>query len=294
VLAADAAPGPSALRALLEASHVHDLRPHRALTLAEQAVSVARGVRPQVDGRWLYRALCEQAYALSRVQRTADAVAALDEARALERRDWPAVTSIRRWIAEVSLAYQRGDPDGALHGLQERYRATHAAGHRSADPGANLLDAQLFAGRIDDAIRSGRALVMRLDGTRFEDTLALARLNLAAALLARDAAAEARAVCEAGWPQAPHFELQPYWGDYLALLAALERRPADAARLAGYADAGYVRKDDKRQANEAAAIERAHALVRAALGEAEAARLHAEGAGLRDDEVAALAFGRRE
>jgi hypothetical protein len=148
-----------------------------------------------------------------------------------------------------------------------------------------------LAGRANDAVQSGRALIAKLEGTRFESSLAYARLNLAAALLALDQTTEARAIAQAGWPQAPRFDMQAYWADYFALLAALEGRAADAARLAGYADATYVRNDDERQNNEAAAVERARALARATLGAAEAARLQAEGARCSDDEAAALAFG---
>jgi hypothetical protein len=85
--------------------------------------------------------------------------------------------------------------------------------------------------------------------------------------------------------------MQPYWADYFALLAVLEGRAADAARLAGFADAAYARNEDERQSNEIAAIERARTLTRAALGEAEAVRLQAEGARCSDGEAAALAFG---
>jgi hypothetical protein len=46
-----------------------------------------------------------------------------------------------------------------------------------------------------------------------------------------------------------------------------------------------------RQSNEAAAIERARTLARAALGDAAFNRLHAEGTLLRDEQIAAIAFG---
>ena len=74
-------------------------------------------------------------------------------------------------------------------------------------------------------------------------------------------------------------------------MAALEGRQQEAARLAGYADAGYAAREILREPNEAAAVTRAKALARAALGDAEVQRLQAEGTVLRDDQIAAIAFG---
>ncbi|HUL65629.1 MAG TPA: hypothetical protein VLW55_13520 [Burkholderiaceae bacterium] len=81
-----------------------------------------------------------------------------------------------------------------------------------------------------------------------------------------------------------------YCSDSLALLAALERRPRTAARLAGYADAAYAARGTVRQPNEAAARERSGALARAAIGATTFEHLLADGRQLRDDQIAALAF----
>ena len=116
-------------------------------------------------------------------------------------------------------------------------------------------------------------------------------VDITAAWLALDEPEQARLVAQAGWPQAARFELQPYWADYLALFAALDSRPRAAARLLGYADATYP-AGEGREANEAAAVERARTLSRTALGDAEFARLHAEGAMLCDANIAALAFAK--
>ena len=87
------------------------------------------------------------------------------------------------------------------------------------------------------------------------------------------------------------FELQHYAGAYLALLAALEARPRTAARLLGYAEATYAAREEARETNEAAAMQRAHALARAALVDVDFKRLLAEGAVLRDADITSLAFG---
>ena len=76
-------------------------------------------------------------------------------------------------------------------------------------------------------------LVTALTGTRNEYGLAYAQINLAAAWLALDDIAKAHALAQIGWPLGLRFGLQPYWADYLALLAALEARPRAAARLSG-------------------------------------------------------------
>lgn len=110
-------------------------------------------------------------------------------------------------------------------------------------------------------------------------------------MVALDECERARCIAQSGWPQAASFELHAGWADYLALLAALDVRLQAAARLAGYADTACIALDERRQENESAAVDRARTLARAALGEAEYDRLHAEGAKLRDADIAALAFG---
>src|SRR5882672_11679082 len=63
-----------------------------------------------------------------------------------------------------------------------------------------------------------------------------------------------------------------------------------APQLLGYAEAAYgARDEDQRAPNEAAAIGRARAIAAAALGDSDFERLHAEGAKLSKDNVAARA-----
>jgi hypothetical protein len=155
---------------------------------------------------------------------------------------------------------------------------------------SNLIDAELAAGDAQAAANTGETLLADLQGGRAEKYLAFTRINLAAAWLALDHVARARDLARAGWPQARLFELQVYWANYLALLAALESRPRAAARLAGYADAGYAAREETREPNEAAAHSRACTLGRAALGDAEFDRLSAEGRLLSDEQMGAMAF----
>jgi len=74
-------------------------------------------------------------------------------------------------------------------------------------------------------------------------------------------------------------------------LCVLEGRPRASARLAGYSEAICAARDEAREQNETAATTRAQSLARRSLADhATFTRLHAEGAALRDAEVATLAF----
>jgi len=156
---------------------------------------------------------------------------------------------------------------------------------------ANLMDSLLADGRVDEAIACGVALQAQLQASRQLSALPAARLNLTAALLSKDEAAQARQLAMDGWPQALQLAWQPYWADYLALLAAIEGRPRSASRLLGYANARYAANSTSREVNEARAAQRAEQLAVSCLGELAFERLKAAGAGLHDDEIADLAFG---
>jgi hypothetical protein len=86
------------------------------------------------------------------------------------------------------------------------------------------------------------------------------------------------------------FDVQHACTAYLALLCALEDRCEAAVRLAAYSEAIYAARREARERNEAEATERALSLARAALDEATIERLRADGATLRDAEIAAVAF----
>jgi hypothetical protein len=118
-----------------------------------------------------------------------------------------------------------------------------------------------------------------------------ARLNLAGALLARDDVASTRPLARDGWAQARQLGWQPYWADYLALLAALEGRFDSAGRVLGYADARYADEGTAREINEQRAADRIAALLDAELGTLTAQRLRSEGRSASDAEVERLVFG---
>jgi hypothetical protein len=87
-----------------------------------------------------------------------------------------------------------------------------------------------------------------------------------------------------------HISALRWLPDNLALLAALEGRIRDAAKLCGYGDAMYAANGVVRQVNEARTALRAAQLARDDIGEAEFERIKAEGAALGEDDIATLAF----
>jgi predicted ATPase/DNA-binding winged helix-turn-helix (wHTH) protein len=272
-----------------------DTHKQRARQAAENALRLARtldGAQP--DRFALFHALARCASAAAQGGDLPAARALLDDARTLEDPAWPAQRLLwgaeaDQWVARIS-----GDTEAALdRGRRlvalDRERGS-LTGRYAAISTGNLIDAELAAGDAQGAARSGAALVEWLRGTRHEYSLTFARINLVAALLSMDDCAQARPIAQQAWEKAPVFDVQHAAAAYLALLAALERRPHAAAQLVGYSEAIYARRDEVREANETAATQRARALATAALGDATFERLRADGAKLRDAEVAAIAF----
>ena len=265
-------------------------RSHEA---ARRAVDLARAMQPREQDKFaLYLALSSFAGMAAHLGESKEAEEALCEMRALEDPAWPPQRVMWGVSAEGNVASFLGKVDEALEHVKRLVTVNRARGaDRLAGSEAlnSLVDAQLGAGNAAEAARLGAEIVAGLEGTRHECQLAYARLNLAAALLVLGNCAQARLVAQAGWPQAARFELQPYWADHLALLAALERRPRAAAKLAGYADAANS-GEDIREPNEAAAIDKARRIVREALGDEVFERLHIQGTSLLEGDFARILF----
>lgn len=190
--------------------------------------------------------------------------AAMAEVPALEDPAWPVIrllAGLNAWLLLLSR------PGLGAHSATDYLRAARqiaatarAAGDVPTSRLGNLVDAQLRAGDVQAAIHTGQTL-------------------------------QAGPVLQAGWQQALGFDLQPYYADYLALLAALGGRHHAAARLAGYTDAANRAAGDNREADEAAAIARARTSAGTALGAGIFAQLRAQGETLPDTQISALAFG---
>ncbi len=283
-------------RAWLELSNAWaDTQKKRSRDAAQRSLELARSMDAgQRDRFQLYLALCRSASSAAQAGDVEAAKAPLGELQALEDPAWPPQRLL--WGAEAGqvVARFRGDSVDVLRRSRRLLALDRARGSNASIALGNLIDHELAAGDAAAAAASGTALVGALEGSRDEYSLAFARLNLFAAWLAQDDRVQARSVAQAAWPQAMVFELQHYCAGYLALLAALEARPRAAARVLGYAEAIYAAREETRETNEAAALARAQALARAALGDAGFERLHAEGARLRDADIAALGFGEED
>ena len=261
----------------------------QVLPLATQAVTLARAVG---DARSLARALGRLA-SLRGTQSAGERRAALDEMLALVRPDWPAIAHMYAAEAERSWAYHEGDLDRVEHALRRWLESAETTGsHANVEAvQLNLADLAMARDRHDEAVRLGRELEQRWQGSRQVRMLATARLNLAAALLTCDRVAQARAVAERGWPMAAAWRLQAPWAVSLALLAAREDRPQAAARLLGYGCERLRAIGNSYEPNEERIRQQAETLVRERVDAASFDALVVEGAALADAQVAGLAFG---
>ena len=292
-LVTDGLPPELQARWLVEAGVVWGAsQPARGRAFARRAATLLRALG---DLRGLYRALSGLVYCNPDEPR-AEQRLALAELQAIEDPAWPPVVRAPGAHAAALLYLAEGEPEKAIAWNHRRDALYEQAGNLAQLPmgQAMLMDTELAAGRVDDAIQRGMALAKQLQGTRRLSALPFAALNLTAAWLAKGDAAQARAVARVHWPMAQQFDLQVYWADYLALIAALEGRPGCAARLLGYGDAGYAAKQTTREVNEARAAQRAEQIAVDRLGHADVERLKAAGAALLDEDVAALAFAEHD
>jgi len=288
----DAIAEPLRLQAWIELSCVlADTQKPRARAAADQALASARRLDDGHGDRFaLYHALCRAASAAAQCDDLAGARPLLDEAERLEQPSWPAQRLLWRAEAAQWVARMSGDSGEALRRGRRLLSLDRERGSQAPIAIGNLIDAELATGDARAAARLGNELIASLVGTRHEYALAFARINLLAALLAQDDVDAARPLAEAAWATAPVFDVQHACTAYLALLCALEDRCEAAVRLAAYSEAIYAARREARERNEAEATERALSLARAALDEATIERLRADGATLRDAEVAAVAF----
>lgn len=284
---------PSELRAhaLIEAADKFGGVRRRPATLyAEEAVERFRALGQRF---MLYRALAR----LARLVAPEDAPAAeraLAEMRDLELPDWPAARLLCGAGAEQACASWFGDPQRGLDFSYRLVALEREAGSGTLHGLLCVVDIELEFRHAAEALRTGLDLVSRLEGTRHRGRLNMARVNLVEAWLANDEPGQARALALVGWREAASHSRQAAWADSLALLAAMEQRPRASALLRGYADARYAATQNTRQVAEGITAERAEQLARQSLPTGEFERLKAEGASLRDADIAALAFAERD
>jgi predicted ATPase/DNA-binding winged helix-turn-helix (wHTH) protein len=260
-----------------------------------RALQAIRALRASTDRIGLYVAYDRLCWPSQRIGDTGHVHAALEAMRTLEDPAWAPAVKVYRAECESYALFRAGDFDGATRWARRQAELEQAAGWSDSLARGSAIHVAVAAGRANEVLGEARALVAQLEAARNRRTLAFARFDLAAALLATGATDDARDVARDGWNDVGAFGMQAWWADEFALLAALELRPRAAARLAGYADALYAVSGERRGALQAASVKRAMKLAADALGGAAALReLKAEGAKLREDEIVDLALGEDE
>ncbi|MEO8137660.1 MAG: hypothetical protein ABI831_27220, partial [Betaproteobacteria bacterium] len=234
----------------------------------------------QLDDRpALYRALCVLAIESARTHDFDAAMSSLAEAERIEDRRWPPRLRIDRQSATGWIANYRGDAATYLKMCRTGLALAEQAGaeRRTAMARANLGDATLMAGDLDEAIGLLRQSEVDLRALGQSLTLGVVLGNLGCALLMKDEVAAARAAIVEAFPL---IRSHPFSGaifNHLALIAARTGQPVAAARLLGFADRWYAGNHDSRQPNEARLAELAAAAIETAIGPAQLAEVRGAG-----------------
>ncbi len=225
---------------------------------------------------------------------TQERAAAVEEMLALEWPGMPLLSRINNAQTEFMHAHAKGDFERCERAGRRWLELTRAPGwdYERGVALSNLADLALARGHPQLAAQMGRELELQSRGSRHVRTLAIARANLVTALLACDDIVGAREIAELGWPLAAPWQLQPYWGVSLALLAALENRPRACVSLLGYAGARMTAAGMAVQPNEAQAMKRAESVARAHIADAEFDALRQVGQSWPDERAGAAGLAR--
>lgn len=289
----------------LRALHVairpwHHRSQERSVEIAALALELARRLDRDAPDRWgLYLSLCTWVLSAAvsarpRLDALRMAVAEIDR---IEDASWPPHRLAEGWDARAIARIPFDDPTRSADMLtfsRNRGKAMQAAGLGGAPWVAVLIDAEIMCGNFHEAVEIGERELARTADRRDEWTLFQLQGNLVLALLALSETGRARPLLMQAWHIAVRFKVQAFISDLPALLAALEGRPRAAAILSGYANAQWTARDQLRQPNEIAALERCRSIVISALGRPSCDALMARGRVLRDDQVSALAFAEED
>ena len=192
------------------------------------------------------------------------------------------------WAAQLA-----GAPREALAWAIRSRAAYRASGGWYGETRAmlHIADLQLAIGDVDASIATGNETVERLQGGAHRVDLGRALANLGAAWFAHGEQAAARSCWASALEELRGADFTYWVFDHLALLAIAEGRDDCAARLVGYADAGYARLNKgKRVQNEERARARAVGHLEARHRADELATWRLEGANASEDETIASAL----
>ncbi len=192
------------------------------------------------------------------------------------------------WAAQLA-----GDLGDALDWAMRSRSAYRGSGawHGETRAMLHMADLRLALDDVDGAVAIGVESVARLDGRQHRDDHGRALANLGAAWLARGNLEAARDCWTRALDELRGLDFSYWVFDHIALLAIVERREDCAARLIGYADAGYARLGKgKRVQNEQRAHARAMAHLAAHFDASVLEWLLSAGARASEDEVTTIAL----
>jgi predicted ATPase/class 3 adenylate cyclase len=263
----------------------------RALESNALAVSLAR---ESGDAAILCEALLQQGASAARLQRLAEAQAALAEADGIPGIAPP--LAMRLLGAKAMLSQRTGDYAAAAEAHERIREHQRALGNDSGERSAllNLAEVLHASGATARAIAVVRDVLAGLRAKPDRKVLCMVLLNLAGYLLASDAAVEALVAAREALgelePAGPDAIFVAVALEAVSLAAALGGRFERAARLEGYADATFLASGFGRETTESVTYARLSKLLREHLAETELNRLLAEGAALAPEAAVALAL----
>ena len=192
------------------------------------------------------------------------------------------------WAAQLA-----GEPRDALAWAIRSRAAYRRSGGWYGETRAmlHIADLKLAVDDVEGSIAIGNESVARLQGSSHRVDLGRALANLGAAWFARGELEVARSCWARALGELRGLDFTYWVFDHVALLAIAEGRDECAARLIGYADAGYARLNKGRRVqNEQRARERAIARLESRYSAEALAILMLEGANASEEEALATAL----
>ena len=255
----------------------------------DAALHAADLYRTLGDDGLRYDALLCAAAMGQRLASVADMEALIEEAAPLERADWPARQRARLPFARHRLYQSLGRMEEALACAQQQADINREGGQWvwAQIAMVNVASAEIALNRPAAALERVRDAIAALKALGAESTAGHLYLNAAWALTTLGRPDEALVEVRAAYPllRQEGDEHRLFWE--LAYIAALQGRLTAAARISGRDDAVHARVYAV-QGRTANSLDQ---LLEAGLPAEELARLRAEGAAMRDDDVFRLGFG---
>jgi len=262
-----------------------------ARTEIERAVALYRALGDRHDLGGALAVLGHVSIMLNRIEQAEQA--ASEALSLVESTGWLR-TLASTYSAQYSIDTALNRPDAARSAREKAVRVCEIAG---ADRmgfviAANSVQLTFECGDVERAIASGRDLVGKLLETPHVDIRGFSLGVLSAALIAKGALDEALTAAREAAPLLRD-EGATFWlFDHLALRAALQGRPGDAALVGGYANAVYERLGLSREPMGKNAVERLNLLLAQSLPSNEIGRHQNVGAGLSEEQALAFALDR--